>query len=157
MADEETVVETAPAATYIGSDKISVVAEIDEKTPMGSPMVEVTFENGSKVTMPQKTYEIVVTDVASDLAIVRRLKFNQLVPALKAVLCEYDLEVSEIQALLQELGASIDNNFARATNIAWTGDDSQFVPNTNPLFKRTLLEAHAIITSADKKDAESAS
>lgn len=142
MADETTV-----AATFIGSDKIVTVADVDQKTPMGSPMVLITFESGLTKLMPKKTYEIVVTDVASDASIARRSKFNQIVPALKAVLCEYDIEVSEIHPLLQELGASIDNNFARATNFAWTKDDTLYVPNSNPLYSRTLLEADTLIRS----------
>ncbi len=150
---EETIVPPAAeagAASYIGSDKISVVAEIDQVTPMGSPMVEITFENGSTAVMPKKTYELVVTDVASDASIVRKTKFNTLVPAVKALICEYDMKVSEIQGFMQELGASIDQNFARATNWAWTKDDSQYVPNTNPLFERSLLEADVIIRSIEE-------
>lgn len=141
--------EPAVAASYIGSDKVSIVAESDQKTPMGSDIVEVTFENGTKATMPKKTYELTVTDVPSDASIVRRTKFNQLVPGIKALICEYDITVAEIQPLLQELAAGIDNNFARATNFAWTGDDSQFIPNTNPLYNRSLLEADALIRSID--------
>lgn len=148
MSDEQTpVAETA--ASYIGSDKIMVVADTDEKTPMGSDIVEVTFENGLMVKMPKKTYEIVVTDVASDASIVRRSKFNQMVPAIKAVICEYDIKVSEIQPLLQEIAAGIDNNFARATNYAWTHDDTLYVPNSNPLFDRSLLDADAILRSIE--------
>lgn len=148
--------ETATAASYIGADKISIVAEIDQKTPMGSPMVEVTFENDSTVIMPKKTYEIIVTDVASDASIVRRSKFNQMVPAIKAVICEYDILVSEIQPLLQELASGIDNNFARATNYAWTKDDSLYIPNSNPLYARSILEADAIIRSIDAEKAPAA-
>lgn len=144
--------EAAPAAvaaSWIGSDKITIVSEIDQKTPMGSPMVEVTFENGKQELMPKKTYEIVVTDVASDASIVQRAKFNQMVPAVKAIICEYDLKVSEIQPLLQEIAASIDNNFARATNFAWTKDDTSWKPNSNPLYERSILEADVIIRSIE--------
>lgn len=142
MADE-----TVVGGTYIGSDKIAIVAPVDLKTPLGSEMVEVTFENGAKKILTKKNYETVVTDVPSDASIVRRTKFNALVPAVKALICEYDLAVAEIQPFMQELAGSIDNNFARATNFAWTKEDAQYIPNSNPLYDRTLLEAHAIILS----------
>lgn len=145
MNEEEITAEVA--GSWIGSDKISIVAESDLKTPMGSDVVEVTFDNGKVTTMPKKTYEIIVTDVASDASIVQRSKFNQMVPALKAVLCEYDIKVSEIKPLLEELGASIDNNFSRAVNYALTKDDSVWIPNSNPLYDRSILEADAIIRS----------
>lgn len=142
--------ENKETVSYIGSDKVIIVAETDEVTPMGSPIVEVTFENGAVMMMPKKTYEIVVTDVASDASIVRRAKFNQMVPAIKSLICEFDLKVSEIQPLLQEIAASIDNNFARATNYAWTKNDSLYIPNSNPLFDRSILEADSIIRSIDE-------
>lgn len=147
----ETANQVAPAAaekaTYIGSDKVSFAATIFQKTPMGSEMVEVTFESGKKIKLTKKTYELIVTDIASDLSIVRRTKFNQMVPAIIAVICEYDLSVADIQPLFQEVGGSIDNSFSRATNFVWTKDDMQYVPNTNPMFNRTLLEADALIKS----------
>lgn len=155
MSDEtEVTVPEVTAASYIGSDKVSIVAETDQKTPMGSDIVEVTFENGTKAVMPKKTYELVVTDISSDASIVQKTKFNEMVPAIKAVICEYDIHVSEIQSLLQQLAAGIDNNFARATNFVWTRDDSQFIPNTNPLYNRSLLEADAIIRSIESKNGE---
>jgi hypothetical protein len=139
MADENVM--------YIGSDKVVSVADIAQKTPLGNEMVEVTFENNKKVKFTKKAYELIVTDIASDLSIVRRTKFNAMVPAIIAVICEYDLKVSEIQALLQEVAGSIDNSFSRATNYAWTKDDQQYVPNTNPMFDRSLLEADVVIKS----------
>lgn len=139
--------EETTAKTFIGNNEIATVADSARVTPMGSAMVDITFVGGGKMTLTKKTYELVVTDVASDMSIARRIKFNALVPAIKVVIGEYDIQVAEIQPLLQELAASIDNNFARATNFAWTKDDSEFIPNTNPLYARTLNEAHDIITS----------
>lgn len=130
---------------FVGSEKVAMVADTEIKTPMGSDIVEITFENGRKEIMPKKAYELVVTDIASDASIAHRTKMNALVPALKMVICEYDLKVGEIQSLLQALANGIDDNFSRATNYLWTSDDTQYVPGMNPLSPRSILEAHRII------------
>lgn len=134
-------------ATFIGSDKIVTVTPLDQKTPMGSEMLHVAYESGRKKVMTKKTYELLVTDVPSDASIARKTKFNAMVPAVIAVMCEYDIDVSEIQAFLTEVAGSIDNSFARATNFVWTHDDMQYIPNSNPLYDRSLLEADALLKS----------
>lgn len=141
MADTETSV-------YVGSNKVSSVAVVDNyKTPMGSNLVDVTYESGAIERFTKKTYELVVTDVASDASIVRRTKFNAMVPSIITVICEFDLKVSEMQSLLQEVANSLDNSFGRATNYVWTNDDRQYVPNSNPLFDRGVLDADRILKS----------
>jgi hypothetical protein len=138
-------------AMHVGGEKVVIVADTDLKTPMGSDIVEITFASGRKEKMPKKTYELVVTDVPSDPTIVHRTKMNSLIPAIKAVICEYDLKVGEIQSMLQQLANGIDDNFSRATNWLWTKDDEGYVPGMNPLSPRTLLEADAVIRSIPTK------
>lgn len=138
MAEAQTV-------SYIGSFKVTSVALVDQKTPMGNEMVDVTYENGRVQRFTKKTYELVVTDIPSDATIVQKTKFNHLVPSIVSVIAEFDIEVFEIQALLQRIADNIDNSFSRATNYVWTKDDTQFVPGGNPLHTRSLLEADAVI------------
>lgn len=141
--------ENIPTAsgTFIGAEKVMSVTNVSQTTPSGSPMVEVTYESGRKEIFTKMFYELIVTPVASDATIVHRAKMNALVPAIKSVICEYDLKVGEIQSLLQALANGIDDNFSRATNYLWTGDDLGYVPGMNPLSPRSLLEADAVIRS----------
>lgn len=132
---------------FIGSEQVAMVADTDRKTPMGSDIVEVTFTSGKKKFFTKKTYELVVTDIASDATIAHKVKFAALLPAVKMIICEYDLEVGEVQSFMQSLGAGIDDNFNRATNWAWTQDDSNYIPGMNPLYTRSLLDADAMIRS----------
>lgn len=137
----------SPTPTFVGAEKVVVVADIAQKTPSGSDMVEVTYESGRKEILTKKFYELVVTEVASDATIVHRTKMNALMPAVKLVICEYDLKVGEIQSFLQVLANGIDDNFSRATNYLWTGDDQGYVPGMNPMNPRSLLEADGVIRS----------
>lgn len=68
---------------------------------------------------------------------------------------EYDIKVAEIEPFLNAfiaestsavnaVGYEIDNAFNRATNYLWTKDDAQFVPGTNMMMERTLLESKRI-------------
>lgn len=142
--------DTITKDSFIGSNKVLMVADTTLKTPLGADIVEVTYVNGAKERMPKKTYEIVVTDIASDASIQRETKLRAMAPAIVTVIEEYDVKVSEIQVLLQKVAAQIDNRFSRATNFALTHDDSQYIPNNNPLFDRSILEAEAIISTIPK-------
>lgn len=144
MAEEKIQEEKG---TFIGKEKVASVVVCDQKTPMGSEMVDVTLENERTIRLTKKTYELVVTDIASDDSILRRTKFNSMVPAIIAVIAEYDIKACDINALLQEVAGSIDNSFNRAVSFRLTNDDLMYIPNSNPLFDRSLLEADAIIRS----------
>lgn len=135
-------------ASFVGPNKVvSVIPVEGVTTSMGSPLVDVTYLSGKTERLTKKTYELVVTDIPSDFTIVQRTKFNQMTPAVIAILSEYDIRVFEIPAFLQNVAGSIDNSFARATNWLWTKDDDQYIPGGNPMHPRTLLEADAVIKS----------
>lgn len=133
--------------SFIGGNKVLLVAESTKKTPMGADMVEISYEGGAKEIMPKKTYKAVVTDIPTNYTILQETKLKVIAPAVVAVIEEFDLKVSDIQALMQKIASQIDNRFSRATNFALTHDDSQYIPNMNPLYNRSLLEVEAIIST----------
>lgn len=73
-----------------------------------------------------------------------------------AAISEYDIKSSEIEPFFNSINAEmaglvngiifeLDNNFNRATNFLWVKNDSDFIPGTNMMMERTLLESKKII------------
>lgn len=169
---------------YVGPRGVDHVVIDEMKTYSGQDIVEVHYDGGYKELMTKKSYELVSSPEPSDFTMVRNKKLNaisaelfplianfiallakpadeikkartEFLQATIAVIAEYDLKVSEIEALLNPIAAEIqslvniisselDNTFNRATNYLWTKDDSQFIPGTNMMMERTLLEATKI-------------
>lgn len=72
-----------------------------------------------------------------------------------AMMTEFDIKVSEIESFLNPIiaelngavnaiGYEMDNTFNRATNYLWTKNDGDFIPGTNMILERTLLEAKKV-------------
>jgi len=72
-----------------------------------------------------------------------------------ALLTEFDIKVSEIEPFLNQIiaelngatnaiGYELDNTFNRASNFLWTKKDTDFIPGTNMMMERSLLEAKRV-------------
>lgn len=83
-----------------------------------------------------------------------RIKFLQNALILVA---EYSIKQRDIDVLFEKMagfitketfnaiGNSINENYNRVTNFVWTGDDTKFIPGTNPLDEVTFLEAKVFL------------
>lgn len=140
---------------FIGPRKI-INVEFDEaiKTPQGSEVFKVTFDGGYSEIFPKKALSVLMTDKPIDFSQLRDLKFKYLLPELLSVVAEYDLKNQEVKHLCMSLADELENSWMRATNFLWTKDDGQFVPNSEVLSNRSLLEAEKILKTIPVKQNE---
>lgn len=63
--------------------------------------------------------------------------------------------LAEMQGSVNALANELDNTFSRAANFLWTGSDDSFVPGTDIMMDRTLIDAKKIIDLIPVKKDES--
>lgn len=140
---------------FIGGDTIVGAEVLDMRTPQDKDILEITFKSGKKRVYPAATVERIVTDEVSDASAVSEKKLLPVVREVMAILAENDISVGEIDMFQKQLGSNIENAFNRATSFMWFKDDTEFVPNFNPMFDVSLLMAHKVITNI-KHDTDAA-
>lgn len=145
--------ETENKEVYIGPLKISSVVTADKlSTPLGGKILFVVYENGLQETIPQKTFDLIVSDKPSDWNDLQKRRFRPIIQDILGVLMEYDIKVDDSGALFVATVKELDNAVNRAVNLLWTGDDSLFVPGVNPMNERTLLESVQVVKNHAKKN-----
>jgi len=112
------------------------------------------IRNKKLAAITKELYPLLATYISSLGGTVEEVKASRTEFLQKsiALITEYDIKASEIEPLLNPInteiqgvintiGGELDNTFNRATNYLWTKDDTQFIPGTNMMLERTLLEA----------------
>lgn len=104
---------------YIGARKIVGISDSDKKTPSGSKMIHVIFEDGSVKDMPQNRFDLVVTSEESDASAVGAKVRKQVGSMLYGLLHEYGVSLVEANTSLDEAATLINSAMDKATNILY--------------------------------------
>lgn len=151
--------ESGNKKQFIGPLGIVGASLIETKTAGGNDVVEVLYSRGTKDLMPKSSFDQLVTDKQTDWNDLRDRKFKAIISELVDVMVEFDIKSEDLEALFIKLKDHFTDIFNRATNFLWTGDDTQFIPGTNPSMERSILEAELIyrdINARIKRDIDTA-
>lgn len=103
--------------TYVGARKVLGVTELEKKTPAGSPMVHVVYEDGTTQDTTLTRYNLIKSTEATDATAVGQ-KIRKTVGAMMySLLHEYDSTLAEANPIMDEVAALINAGSAKATNI----------------------------------------
>lgn len=138
---------------YIGSNKVIGIVKEEGKTPLGSEIVKVLLEGKEvSIIMSKPAFDALATDRAVDPNFFQELKFNIIIPKLRFIIAEYYIQAYEIVALLGKTGNSLSDDYERAANFLWTGDDAKWTPGMPFTNFLTVLEADKILKTIPLKD-----
>lgn len=117
------------------------------------------IRNKKFIEMTKELYPMIaeyITYIVSDMtpenkSSARHIFLNKVM----SILTEYNISVAEVEpflnpflaeftGLINSISFEIDNTFNRATNYLWTKNDKDFVPGTDMMSERTLLEAQKV-------------
>jgi len=126
--------------------------EIKDISVRKDNVFNVTLADDQTIPVTEKAIIAIVTDERKDYNHIRKALFDVMVPEIVNVIRGYDISVSDINALFQEVGKEIDGRFGRATNYLWTKDDRRFVPGFSPIDNVTLLMAEEVIDNITHHD-----
>lgn len=133
---------------YIGPFKVLSYNDTNTTTPMGDKILSVTFERDYPKTpelWPEKVFNRVIKADPTDLTKHREERYQYVLNILTALLLEENLRHSDVRHVCTSLAEKVLNAFDRASNLLWTGDDSDWTPDTDFTYYRTILEADRII------------
>lgn len=141
----EVVEKTAGGDRYIGPFKVIGITKLDVKTPRGSEVVKVLYENRPAEIMPLASFELVVTPEPTDLTNLQRRRFDVLIPKIVEELAEMDVRMFELPGLLNKVHETVTDHFERASSYLWTGDDRNWTHGMNFMNNRTIIETHKVL------------
>lgn len=134
---------------YIANRKVINVITLDYKTPSGEDVVKVVYENDTYAVMSKKSFDLFSTDESIEPTSFREIKFKALQNEVVKVIMEYDLRAEEIVPFFSQTTDKLQDVFERASSILWTGDDRHWIPGSNFLSERTILEAEGVLRNTN--------
>lgn len=135
---------------YLGPNKILAVKETDQKTPLGSEIVEVIFEHGRSRVFPKLVLEKFSTRKPVDYTAFWQSREKELVAKLLEVIMEYDVNPLELTLLVKSFASKALDAWDRASHFLWTGHDESWAPGANFQDFLTLLDADRILNGINK-------
>jgi hypothetical protein len=134
---------------YIEEKKVMTVEVTDEKTPLGSDVLLVRFEEGEPMKLADSKFKAIVTAEKSDATSARNALVNDLGKKMYAAMMEYGLKFSEIDPVLNEIVRLVNDGQNHANDILWgnTGYDRSLLD-----VNRVLLTKYAA-TEPQKEEA----
>jgi len=103
---------------YYGNKKIMGVYPLeDKKTPAGSEMVRIMFEDGTEETMPKVRCELVCTETVSDLTTVQNKLKARVGAILFSTLHEYGVKMGEVNSMADAMVQLVVAGHSKAQEI----------------------------------------
>lgn len=134
---------------YIGPFKVAAVVDLQ------NGLIEITYEgNNYKRVMPKKTFELLATPAQSTFDDMERKKFEAIKNEIIPILAAYDFQLVEFNRLIGFITSEVQNRFNRATNYAWTKDDTRYIAGSSPDDFFTFGEAVRIIETIPTSNAD---
>lgn len=133
---------------FIGPDEITESVVIEDTTPQGTAIIEVTYKSGKKRRYTKTALDYMLTDELSDYTTVSDKRLNKIADEVVALVREYDVTVGDIDRLMQRIAQGIENKFNEATSLMWFGNPKEYTPGFNPMYDVSLNMAQGVI---DKK------
>lgn len=113
---------------YIGGNRIKNVKVLeDDLTPAGSNILEFTYEDGGTERIPGKMVEAVLSDEPLDPSALRDKRVLAVCQEVLEIFAEYDIKLNESEPIQQTIKMSLDENFARATEILWKTSEKRYL------------------------------
>ena len=138
---------------YLGSSKVLGIVIQEGRSPLDSEIVKVMFEGDQHSMIMSKTaFDAFATDRAIDANLLQELKFAIVIPKIRALLSEYFIQAFELTALFNKSGHSIADDFDRAANFLWTGEDQRWIPGMAFNSFLSVLEADQVLKKIPAKD-----
>jgi len=109
---------------FIGEKCVKEVTDLPERTPAGSPIHEIFFEDGTKTTMPHERFVTVKTDYVSSSSAVLREISKKLSTQIYSCMHEFDLTMEEIDPVLNEVVRLVNSGATKASNLLWGVEDA---------------------------------
>lgn len=135
---------------YIGPYKVLSITPIEMKTSLGSEVVEVLFEDGHKKIMPTKSFDLLVTNTASDLTSISDKKITQIMSKCLEVIEEYDVDLIQWEKVGQKIITALNENMNRARNFLWFKDDNRFTAGIDSENDVSLLMIKQVVGQIPK-------
>lgn len=142
--------------SYIGPKIVKEVKTLEEKTPGGSEIVEVEYEDGTKEALTKMMYEEVVSETACDLTDLRDKRVRPIVASVLLAFREWGLKIGETAYMSALLNQSLEANKAEAEKELWL----KWIPtltsldDVNLLAIDRVLKAKPLIPSPYSKENE---
>lgn len=105
---------------FLGPLQIKEIKKSKENTYLGNPKANITFDNGSKVSLPVEMIEAGITEQISDWTELRENRLKPVVSKIITVLTDMEVKKSEITYLIgPKMLNSIYLAFAMANEKLW--------------------------------------
>lgn len=125
-----------PSSTrYISEKEIKTTSAADRKTILGNSVIEVEFEDGSKIQYPESIFNKLVSDKKYDLSELRDRVVKVVAEKILAIMLDSEIKTSYIENLFQTIQQSLNFSFDKADEILWG----------KSIYERTLYDADKII------------
>ncbi len=144
---------------FIGSRGVANVVDTGKKTPMGGVMLKVNFEDGGYEYMPEKRFDIVKTEQATDATYVRGLLSAHVTrdvgSAVYSMMLEFGCKLSEIDSITQQVIVMTNAGAEKASNLLWGIDyaNERTLNKINDILLENGPKAH---NGSESKGTESA-
>ena len=128
---------------YIGPNQIKEVKDLEEKTPTGSAIVEVEYEDGKKESLTKMMYDEIVSDKSCDLTELRDKRVRPVVATILMALREWGLKVGEFAYMSALLTQSLEANQDEAQKELWL----KWIPTLNSLDDVNMIAIDLVLKS----------
>ncbi len=100
---------------FIADKKVLTVEVLtDEKTPVGSEMVKIIFEDSTTEIMPKVRFELIVTDTISDATTVQKKVSSRVGAMMYSTMHEYGIKMGEINNVTDACVSLANAGYERA-------------------------------------------
>jgi hypothetical protein len=107
-----------PSSTrYISDKEIKTTSAADRKTILGNNVIEVEFEDGSKIQYPESIFNKLVSDKKYDLSELRDRVVKDVAEKVLAIMLDSEIKTSYIENLFQTIQQSLNFSFDKADEI----------------------------------------
>lgn len=130
---QSTFTAEAQVGKYLGSQKIVSVSKLEEKTPGGAPLWQVTTDDGRSRPYPEIKLMALATDSPVDATEFRSMRGLPIVRAILDILVENDMELSDWDFISSVVQGSNSENHHKADEIKWGTD------------RKTMLDLHRVL------------
>lgn len=140
-----------PQQYFVGSKAVASVVDTGKLTPLGKPMLQVFYEDGSYEYMPERRFNITRTTEKSDATGVRtrliKVASDEIGAAAYHMLHEFGCKISDVEIVLNQTIVFVNAAAERATNLLWQVDYAD---------ERTLNQVNDILLANASKTPDNA-
>lgn len=104
---------------WIGDKKIKEAVELKDKTPMGAPMIEVTYVDNKKEILSKLMFDATVSEKSCDLTTLRMKRMSPVVAAVLSIMREWGIKVGETPIFSELITRSLNYNKDQAEMKLW--------------------------------------